>query len=102
MSNEDLVVLAAVSAAEATVIMRRTHVDIVVCDQRMPGMTGLDFLSRLRDEFPHIRAVLLSGHVGDLPIARRIAQEIGVYCLLNKPCSATQLSLTIKKALECV
>jgi DNA-binding NtrC family response regulator len=100
MAEEDFVVLPAVSAAEATAFLQRMSVDVVVCDQRMPGLTGIDFLSQLRRKYPLIKMIMLSGHVGGLPVAIDAARGIGVHCILNKPCSADELSRTIRNAIE--
>jgi len=100
MADEDFVVLPAVSAAEATALLQRMQVDVVVCDQRMPGLTGIDFLSQLRRKYPSIKMIMLSGHVGGLPVAMDAARDIGVHCILSKPCSADELSRTIRNAID--
>jgi DNA-binding NtrC family response regulator len=98
LASEEFRVLAAVSAAEAGALLRRVSVDIVVCDQRMPGVTGIDFLTQLRRDYPAIKTLMLSGHVAALPVAIQAAQQIGVYTILSKPCSVAELSDAIRRA----
>jgi DNA-binding NtrC family response regulator len=100
LAGEDFQVVIAVSAAEATAVLRRTSVEVVVCDQRMPGITGIDFLAQLRQDYPSIRTLMLSGHVAALPVAIDAAQQIGVCGILSKPCSAAELSQAIRTAIE--
>ncbi|MGD9856503.1 MAG: response regulator [Planctomycetaceae bacterium] len=100
LSEEDFDVITAVSAAEASVVLRRSAVDVVVCDQRMPGVTGIDFLAGVRRQYPHIVTLILSGHVSGLPIAMRAAEEIGIHEVLSKPCSAAELTQAIRRAFK--
>src|SRR6185503_13666242 len=54
--------LAALSAAEALVILRsEPHVDLVMTDQAMPGMTGVELATAIRTEWPDIPVVIATG-----------------------------------------
>lgn len=55
-------VLTAADVAEAEVILREREVKVILCDDQMPGETGLMFLSRIRDQLPHTRRILLTGN----------------------------------------
>jgi PAS domain S-box-containing protein len=53
----------AISGAQALRILRKpTPVDLVLTDQIMPGMSGLDLIARIKDEWPSISVVLASGY----------------------------------------
>ncbi|MEO5359634.1 MAG: ATP-binding protein [Nitrospirota bacterium] len=58
----DYEVYKASSAAEAMDILKKTPVDLVLTDQRMPGMTGSELLANIESEYPHMGKILLTGY----------------------------------------
>lgn len=69
--------------------------DIVVTDIRMPHMDGLEFAQQLKEQYPHIRIIILSGY-DDFDYARQ-ALKIGVTEYLMKPVGAEELSALISR-----
>lgn len=69
--------------------------DVVVADVRMPGMTGLELLRRVRGEYPAVVRIILSGHFDqDAALgAVRLAHQS-----LHKPCQQDELKATIRRA----
>jgi thioredoxin reductase (NADPH) len=59
-------------------------VALLLSDQRMPGMTGLEFLERARELFPEAKRVLLTAH-GDTAVAIRAINTAHIHYYLNKP-----------------
>ena len=55
-------VITATSAAEAMQILQREEVDLILCDQRMPKQTGIEFLTYVKDHYPKIVRILLTGY----------------------------------------
>lgn len=55
-------VITATSAAEAMQILQREEVDLILCDQRMPKQTGIEFLTYVKDNYPKIVRILLTGY----------------------------------------
>ena len=47
----------------ALAVLERTPIDIVLCDYRMPGMTGGDVLRVVKERWPGVRRVLMSGYM---------------------------------------
>jgi two-component system, probable response regulator PhcQ len=90
--------LSATSAASALEILKTTHVDVVVSDEQMPGMSGSVFLAQVRRQYPHTIRIILSGQAS-LEAAVRAINEGEVYRFLLKPCNPTDLIFTIKQAL---
>jgi thioredoxin reductase (NADPH) len=63
---------------------RQEPVALIVSDQRMPGMTGVDFLERARDLYPEARRVLLTAYA-DTEAAIRAINSARIHYYLNKP-----------------
>jgi two-component system probable response regulator PhcQ len=91
--------LIATSAAAAQDLLERQHVDVVVSDEQMPGMSGSEFLSKVRQRFPHTIRMILSGQAS-LEAAVRAINEGEVYRFFLKPCNPTDLGVTIQQALS--
>lgn len=63
---------------------RKEPVALIVSDQRMPGMTGVEFLERARDIYPEARRVLLTAYA-DTEAAIRAINTARIHYYLNKP-----------------
>ena len=90
-------ILTAASAAEAERIVEREDVDIVLCDQRMPGENGVQFLSRLRGTHPEIVRIILSGYTDAEDIIAGL-NEAGIYQYIIKPWAPEKLLMVLKNA----
>jgi two-component system probable response regulator PhcQ len=88
----------AISADAAQQILAQQHVDVVVSDEQMPGMSGSEFLSKVRAQYPHTIRMILSGQAS-LEAAVRAINEGEVYRFFLKPCNPTDLLFTIQQAL---
>jgi DNA-binding NtrC family response regulator len=97
--KEPFTVLTADSAAAALEILANTHVDVVVSDERMPSMSGSEFLGRVREAYPETIRIMLTGEAG-LPAAVRAINEGPLYRFLHKPLSPQELLRTIRQALQ--
>ena len=97
--EEDFTVFTALSAEEGEVIMGREFVQIVVSDQRMPGTSGVEFLRRLRSQWPDTVRLILSGYTEAEDIISGI-NDAGIWQYLLKPWHPDQLLLTLKAAAE--
>lgn len=77
-------VLTAGSGAEGLAVLREQAVDVIVSDQRMPGMCGVDFLRQAKQLCPHTVRMTLSGYT-DLQSIIDAVNEGAVYKFLTKP-----------------
>jgi len=97
-ADQDLYeVITAGGAEEAMEILRRIHVSLVVSDVRMPGMSGLDLLARIREMSPATRVVLMTAAP-----ASAIADEArhgGCLHLFQKPIDIGNLRELIEREL---
>ena len=80
-------------------ILAGNDIDVVVSDERMPGMTGSQFLSEVRKKWPNTIRMILSGQA-DLEAAVRAINEGEVYRFLLKPCHPKELQMTILQGLQ--
>jgi two-component system response regulator HupR/HoxA len=95
--EEDFEVFTAASAEEAEAIMAREFVQIVLSDQRMPGTSGVEFLRRVRAQWPDTVRLILSGYTDAEDIIAGI-NEAGIWQYLMKPWHPEQLLHTLKNA----
>ena len=71
----------------------------VVSDLRMPGMNGIEFLTRVRQASPDTVRVMLTGDA-DLSAAMSAVNEGKIFQFLTKPCPSDMLTRTLESALE--
>ena len=87
------------SAQKGLLILAGNDIDVVVSDERMPGMTGSQFLTEVRKQWPNTIRMILSGQA-DLEAAVRAINEGEVYRFLLKPCHPKELQMTILQGLQ--
>ena len=95
--DEEFTVFTAGSAAAAMQVMTAEFVQIILCDQRMPGTSGVEFLSLVRAQWPDTVRIILSGYTETEDIIAGI-NEAGIWQYLLKPWHPEQLLLTLKGA----
>jgi two-component system response regulator HupR/HoxA len=93
--EDDFEVFTASSAEQAQRIMETEWVQIIVCDQRMPQMTGVEFLKSVRSQWPDTLRIILSGYTDAEDIIAGV-NEAGIYQYLMKPWQPEQLLLTLQ------
>jgi len=89
---------AASSGVEGLRIARSRPVDLLICDIRMPGMSGIEMLEQLRRENCDTPAILLTGYA-EFEYARK-ALTLGVVNYLLKPVNQFQLIAAVEEALK--
>ena len=97
--EDEFTVFTASSAEEAQAVLRREFVTIILCDQRMPGTSGVEFLKRVRAEWPDPIRVVISGYTDAEDIIAGV-NEAGIWQYLLKPWHPEQLLLTLRGAVE--
>jgi len=91
---EEFDVLCAQNANEAETILAGDLVQVILCDQRMPGESGVDFLRRVRELWPDPVRMIISGFSESEDIIAGVNQA-GIYQYITKPWHP-------EKLLECV
>ncbi|MEA2109574.1 MAG: response regulator [Pseudomonadota bacterium] len=72
---------------------------LVISDQQMPGMTGLEFLAWVNANHPGIVKIIMTGDT-DIQTAVQAINDIGVYKFIRKPWNNDDLYWTVVRALE--
>jgi DNA-binding NtrC family response regulator len=83
--------------AEALDIVKAKDIDVIVADHRMPKMTGVEVLSKVRTLSPRTVRILLTGYA-DLDAVEGSINDSEVFRFLTKPCAPKQLRETIELA----
>jgi len=82
---------------DALSALRAAPFDVVVSDMRMPGMDGPALLSRVREEFPAVARLVLSGHAEQAVMLRALPLA---HQYLSKPCDIGLLTTTLERTCE--
>lgn len=89
----------ALSGAEALEVLKREPIDVVISDERMPGMDGAELLSEVRRRYPDTLRMLLTGQASLEEVIRAVnGGQISHY--FAKPCSADELARVVGHALR--
>ena len=92
--------LSAGNVVEALQVLSREQVDVIISDYRMPGLTGLEFLSLLQREGYDVPLIMLTGSAS---VEHAVAAiKAGAIDYITKPVTPQQLELAVDQALEFV
>ncbi len=92
-------VYTAISADEAIKIMGTKPVDVIITDQRMPNMTGVEFLENIIGKYPDPMRILLTGYA-DMGAVVDAVNKGKIFHYLAKPWDENELDMTIQRAFE--
>lgn len=98
LRREGYRILTAENGESALRILAETPVDVIVSDQKMPGMSGLELLAAARERRASAARVLLTGWPEEVPSARRAA--LGLHALIPKPWDDAALKRTLRSAVR--
>jgi diguanylate cyclase (GGDEF)-like protein/PAS domain S-box-containing protein len=90
-------VICASGSKQGFEILANRPVDIVICDQGLPGMTGVEFLSAVRAMYPEVVRILISGMASILSITGGI-NEAGIHKYLSKDWSDVKKKEAVREA----
>ena len=97
LRREGYRLLAAQSAAQGLELLAANEVQVVLSDQRMPEMSGTEFLSRVRALYPGTVRMVLSGY-SDLDAVTAAVNQGAIYKYLSKPWMEDELKHEIREA----
>jgi len=100
LDSEGLLILSATCAEEGLELLAVNQVGVVLCDQRMPGMHGIELLRRVKEIYPDTIRILLSGHA-DRDVVLGAVNQGAVFKVLDKPLDGELLRQVIRDAFRC-
>ena len=83
------------SGAEALTTLATQNIDVIVSDIRMPGMDGAQLLLEVKQQYPHIVRIILSGYAEKALVMKSVG---AAHQYLAKPCDAETLKSTVNLA----
>ena len=97
--EEDYGVFTALSGTEALKILEREDIALVIADQRMPEVTGVELLEKSISINPHIIRIILTGYTDTTALIQAINKG-HIYQYVTKPWDRQELRVIVKRALE--
>lgn len=97
--RRDFKIFTAISAKEGRKILDSQEIGVIITDQRMPGMTGIEFLESTLQVYPDTIRILLTGF-SDINAVMDAINRGQVYKYLVKPWQNDELKMYIENALE--
>jgi DNA-binding NtrC family response regulator len=82
--RKEFTILTAQSGEEGLLLLREHPVDLIISDQRMPGMTGLEFFQHVVKDFPDMPRILLTGFAEPEALTS-VKGRAGLYKFMAKP-----------------
>jgi two-component system, probable response regulator PhcQ len=99
LHKEPYRVLTARSGEEGLMALAANAVNVVVSDECMPGMPGVEFLAEVQEKYPNTIRIILTGHAS-LEVAIRSVNIGKIYRFLTKPCSPAELMIAIRQGMQ--
>lgn len=99
LRKEPYELLLAAGPEEALELLKQQRVDVFLSDHLMPGMTGLQLLTLVRDRHPETTRIMLTGHA-DMETAIRAINDGQIYRFLQKPWDDIELKVVLHLAIE--
>ena len=88
----------ALSAEEGLKILEKNMIHLIITDQKMPGMTGVEFLEKVVETHPETMRLILTAY-SDIDFIMRAVNKCGIYRYILKPWDTRELKIIIDKAL---
>jgi two-component system nitrogen regulation response regulator NtrX len=98
LEDEGYHIITAASGADGIERAQKELPDLVLLDIWMPGMDGLETLERLKELFPQVTIIMISGH-GTIETAVR-ATKLGAFDFIEKPLSLEKVLISVANALQ--
>lgn len=92
-------VFIALSGDEALKILEKEKIDIIITDQRMPQMTGVQFLEKVLAKYPDPMRILLTGYA-DMSAVVDAVNKGKIFHYLTKPWNEEELDISINRAYD--
>ena len=95
--RRDFEIHTAISADEGYEVLKNHRIEVVLSDQRMPGITGVDFFESISEQYPNPMRILLTGY-SDINAIIDAVNRGHIYRYVSKPWHEHDLKLAIENA----
>ncbi len=99
LKKYDYNVITAKSGEEGLDMLIQHPVNLIVSDQRMDGISGVEFLKIVKKKYPNIITIMLTGFA-ETETAMKAVNEAGIYKFIVKPWNMLDFRNTVERALE--
>ncbi|MFZ9045399.1 MAG: response regulator [Cyclobacteriaceae bacterium] len=89
----------AVTPFEAIEILKENEIQVIITDQRMPEMTGTEFLEKILPDFPDVIKIILTGFT-DIEAIKDGINRCGIYKYITKPWNFDEMKAVLDRAME--
>jgi diguanylate cyclase (GGDEF)-like protein len=97
LRRDGYTILRAASGQQGLDVLAQHEVGVVISDQRMPGMSGVDFLTRVKARYPQTVRIVLSGYA-DIESVTAAINQGAIYKFFNKPWDNATLRADVLEA----
>lgn len=97
--SDEFEVIGARNAREAEEVLEGEMVQVILCDQRMPGESGVEFLKRVRERWPDTIRIIISGYTDSADIIEGV-NNAGIYQYITKPWSPDKLIACVRESAD--
>ena len=97
--GRDYNIITAASGSEALAALAEQEIKVLLADQRMPGLNGIELLETVAREYPETVRVLVTGYA-DIDVVIDAINRGAVYRYLSKPWNIEEIKATIRNAIE--
>lgn len=97
--EDEFEVFTAPDAEAAWKVLEQEWIHVVFCDQRMPGRTGVELLSDVRERWPETVRIIITGYTDSDAMVSAI-NDAGIYQFITKPWHPDQLLMAARNATE--
>ncbi len=95
--SDEFDVQLAQNTKEAGQILEDHWVQIILCDQRMPDMTGVEYLKQVREKWPEVIRIIISGYTDADDIISGL-NDAGIYHFITKPWHPEKIVMVLRNA----
>jgi len=98
LKNKGYEVTSLSNGHDALELLKEKQMDVVLLDESMPGLTGLETLARIKEMHPHLPVVMVTKNEAENIMEEAIGSQISDY--LIKPVNPNQVLLSLKKIID--